>query len=472
MISTYNSWMTRSAALTAVLLLGLAAALVSRPQTDPRLKNAFRKPAQNGWIFVHLEGTPAEIGYQHGYLLAPEIQDAFKVVSTEVPRDEKQDWEFFRKTAREVLWPRTPAEYQQEIQGIADGVKARSAKLDLYDVVALNAWLELGYYARWLKTQQGQKPASTAPEHCSAFVATGSYTKDGHPVIAHNNWTSYASGERWNIVFDIAPAAGHRIIMDGMPGLIHSGDDFGVNAAGIAITETTISGFSGYDPNGVPEYARARKAMQYAASIDDFARIMQDGNNGGYANDWLVADMKTNEVASLELGLKNVTLDRSKDGYFAGSNYPINAKLAAEETDFDLKDMSRSPNARRVRWQELMGQYKGRIDLAAAQKFLADHYDTFQKKEEPNERTIDGHIDLSPRGSQPWQPPYGIAGAVQNKATDAALAGRMGITAHLGHACGMNFQAARHLKAHPEFAWQKGILRDMPARPWTTFTAK
>ena len=29
-------------------------------------------------------------------------------------------------------------------------------------------------------------------------------------------------------------------MMDGMPGLIHSGDDFGVNDAGIAITETTI----------------------------------------------------------------------------------------------------------------------------------------------------------------------------------------------------------------------------------------
>ena len=40
-------------------------------------------------------------------------------------------------------------------------------------------------------------------------------------------WTSYSSGERWNIVFDIAPAEGSRIIMDGMPGLIHSGDDFG-----------------------------------------------------------------------------------------------------------------------------------------------------------------------------------------------------------------------------------------------------
>ncbi|MCL4402204.1 MAG: peptidase C45, partial [Acidobacteria bacterium] len=233
-----------------------------------------------------------------------------------------------------------------------------------------------------------------------------------------------------------------------------------------------ISRFSGFDPKGVPEFVRARAAMQYASSIDDFARIMQDGNNGGYANDWLVADRKTNEIASLELGLKNVTLERTKDGYFAGSNYPINPKLAREETDFDLHDMSLSPNARRLRWQQLLEQNKGKIDVRAAQAFLADHYDTYEKKEDPNERTLDGHIDLSPRGSRPWQPPYGIAGAVQNKVASAAMAERMSMSVAMGHACGMPFKAADHLRKHPEFAWQRAILRDLPARGWTTFTAK
>src|SRR4029077_7760273 len=138
---------------------------------------------------------------------------------------------------------------------------------------------------------------------------------------------------------------GSRIMMDGAPGLIHSGDDFGVNAAGLIITETTISGFSGFAPNGVPEFVRARKAMQYATSIDDFARIMKDGNNGGYANNWLVADRKSNEGGSLELWLKSVTLQRSKDGFFVGSNFPVDPKLIKEETEFDPKDRSRSENA-------------------------------------------------------------------------------------------------------------------------------
>lgn len=459
--------------VSLVLLAGLALTLVSRePQTDSRLKRAFRRPPRNGWTFVHLEGSPAEIGYQHGYLLAPEIQDAFKVVALELTHDNKKDWQFFRAAAKDMLWPRIEQQYRDELQGIAEGVNARGVKLDLWDVVAMNATLEWGYYTRQYDKQHGiAGPAAAVGEHCSAFVATGSYTKDGRVVIAHNNWTGYLDGERWTMIFDIAPASGYRFIMDGFPGLIHSADDFGINSDGIMITETTISQFSGWDSNGIPEFVRARKAMQYSSSIDDYARIMKEGNNGGYANDWLIADRKTGEIASLELGLKNVTLERTKDGYFAGANFPINPKLASEETDFPVNDMSKSANARHARWNQLMAENKGRIDVAAAQRFLADHYDTYEKKTGPNERTLCGHIDLSARGSQPWQPPYGIAGAVQNKAADAAMAERLSFTAAAGHSCGMDFKAAAHLKKHPEFAWQKDLLRDMYSHPWTTFSA-
>ncbi len=58
-----------------IILAGVAAS--TAPKADERLKGAFRRPAVNGWTFVHLEGTAAQIGYQHGYLLAAEIQDLY-----------------------------------------------------------------------------------------------------------------------------------------------------------------------------------------------------------------------------------------------------------------------------------------------------------------------------------------------------------------------------------------------------------
>src|ERR1035441_4853607 len=398
--------------LLAFSFLITAAPPARDPQTDSRLKKAFRRPEQNGWNYVHLEGTPSEIGFQHGYLLAPEIEDVQKVVVLGLTHDSKKEYAFFRAAAEKVLWPHVEPQYREELKGIAEGLKAKGVALDLWDVVVLNAWLELSpYYTNWYDKEHKLVSAlRPIPEHCSAFVATGSYTTDGKIIIAHHNWSEYKEGSRWNVIFDIAPSKGHRMLMDGMPGLIHSGDDFGVNSAGLAITETTIGSFEGFDPNGVPELVRARKAMQYSASIDDFARIMKEGNNGGYANTWLVADKKNNEIASLELGLKNVTLQRTMDGFFVGSNFPEAPKLIEEETNYDTADRGLSSNARHERWLALMAEYKGKIDVAAGQKFLADHYDSFEGRIDPDERTLCGHIDLSPRGVSSWWGPYGLAG--------------------------------------------------------------
>lgn len=461
------------AGVGGALLLDISCKSAKQPPApDARLKGAFRSPERNGWTFVHLEGTPAEIGYQHGYLLVDRIEDATKVTILQQTHNRKYGWEFYRGAAKSMLWPKIEAEYREELQGIADGLRARGSKLDLWDVVALNASMEWDYYVKEYDKMHKEEASAdlAAPEHCSAFAATGSYTKDGKIVIAHNCWTGYLDGERWTIIYDIAPSHGYRMLMDGFPGFIHSGDDFGINSAGIAITETTISGFSGYDPSGIPEFVRARKGMQYSNSIDDYVRIMKTGNNGGYANNWLVADQKTNEVADLELGLKNVNLWRTKDGFFVGSNFPVSPKLASEETSFDLNDMSNSANARHVRWKQLMAENKGKIDMAMAQKFLGDHYDSFVKKEDPSERTLCGHVDLSPRGSGSWQPPYGIAGAVQNKGADAAMIEKMALSASAGHCCGIDFNAAEHLKRHPEFNWEAPLLRDMPSKPWTLFS--
>ncbi len=464
-------------ATLAACLSSLALPLAAAPENpDAVLRKAFRKPPVQGWIQIHLEGTPAEIGYQHGNLLAKEIAELQKVIALELEHDTKKDWEFFRKAAEEVLWPKVEPEYRDELNGIVDGLLSRGVRLDIWDVVALNAFLELGpyYVPYWDKKQpdaEHQKPVSV-PERCSAFIATGDYTKDGKIVMGHNAWTGYLDGQRWNIVFDIVPERGNRIFMDGLPGVIHSADDFGVNSAGMMITETTISQFSGFDPDGIPEFIRARKAMQYASSIDEFARIMIEGNNGGYANNWLVGDNKTGEIASLELGLINVTLRRSADGYFVGSNFPVNEKLAEEETTFNRKDRSVSANARRIRWEQLMAEWKGRVDVKAGQRFLGDAVDSFTGKIYPNERTLCGRIDLSPRGIVSWVPAFGLAGAVQNKVMDAGMASQMSFSGAIGPQCGPPFRASRHLAKHPENNWTRPYLKDMPARPWTTLMAE
>ena len=448
----------------------------SQPATtsSPQLHGAYRFQRAH-WIYVHLEGTPHQIGFEHGYLLAPEIEDTFHAIRLESTHNTHRHWQFFRDAAKNIYWPHIDAEYRAELQGIADGLKAHGIHdIDLIDVVALNGFMETGeYYLPWLESKHGGHVTAAhllPPGRCSAFVATGDWTRDHRPVIAHSNWSSFLQGERWRIIFDIAPQRGHRVLMDGLSGLIDSGDDFGINSAGIEITETTITGFHGFDPNGIPEFVRARKAMQYASNIGDYERIMLDGNNGAYANDWLIADNLTGEVARLELGLKVHRLWRTKNGYFVGSNFPSDPTLIKEETTFNPNDPSSSMNARHKRWNELMAQYKGKIDAPLAQKFLADHSDTYTQKEDADERSLCGHVDVSSRGVPQWEdPPYDPEGAVSAKVADSRLAGKMSFMARTGRPCGEDFLVKPFLATHPEFAWQESVLGDMKGNPWASF---
>ncbi|HEY3129855.1 MAG TPA: C45 family peptidase [Acidobacteriota bacterium] len=443
------------------------------PSHEQKMSKAFRRE-ENGWVYVHLEGAPEIIGYQHGYLLAGEIRDLRDTLAALAEHDTKKNWEFYRSAGIQLFWEKIPEEYRKELDGIVAGVAAKmgSSKIDRADIVAINAWEELPfYYVPWLESKSHPEAGQNkAPGNCSAFVATGSWTRDGRIVMAHNNWTSYVTGERWNVIVDLVPERGHRILMDALPGFIHSGDDFFVSDSGLMVTETTITQFHGFDPEGVAEFVRVRKATQYSNSIDEWVAAMREGNNGGYANDWLLGDYKTGEIAQLELGLKNTPLWRSKDGYFVGSNFPSDPEVTKQETTFDVNAKNTSPNARRARWEELMRQYKGKIDVETARKVEADHYDSFRKKEEASANSLCGHVDKDPRGTPEWDwGKFYPGGTVQAKATDGNLARELKFWASMGHPCGQNFVAKDFLTEHPEYRWQEKYLRDMPGLPWTLF---
>jgi Phospholipase B len=464
------------ASLFILLLAGSAQILPAQwkpSQTeDDRMKGSYRFE-RNGWVYVHLQGLPEQIGYQHGKLLARETEDLLRVLKPFLRHETKKDWEFYRRASREILWPHIDAEFQREIDGIVKGLNDSQVQADRWDIVALNALEELPYYyVPWLDKKQGRLASTHAPGNCSAIIATGSYTKDHRIVMGHNTWTNYIVGERWNVIFDIQPARGHRILMDGLPGVITSDDDFGINSAGIMITETTITGFTSFDPAGSPEFYRSRKALQYSDSIDDYVRIMLEGNNGGYANDWLVGDNKTGEIALFELGLKEHSLRRTRDGYFVGSNFPVDKKLAQIETNFDFTNLKSSPLARKARWEQLVEATKSSIDAEAVKRMEADTLDTFEKKAGPNERSLCGAVERSPRGIPEWDwGKFFPGGAVQAKVVDGHMAEQMQFWAAMGHPCGYDFIASSFLKSHPHYLWMRGLLNDMKSQPWAVFSS-
>src|SRR5262245_61429987 len=91
--------------------LSILAACTNSPEKKDRLTGSSREN-KNGWIYVHLEGSPADIGYQHGYLLAKDIDTSVQAVSYLLQHDMHHGWEFYRNAARNFLWPRLEREYK------------------------------------------------------------------------------------------------------------------------------------------------------------------------------------------------------------------------------------------------------------------------------------------------------------------------------------------------------------------------
>ncbi len=425
---------------------------------------------KNGWIYLHIEGTPEERGFQHGYLLANEIRAAIRGLSTRWYHETALEWSWFVMNAGKILTAKVDKENLAEIDGIAEGMKIAGVNASRDELVALNGYIELFSY--WWPTVK-DSVKSHAPDHpresCSSFIATGSMTSNGKIVLGHNTMDSYYN-PLCNVIMDIQPEKGHRILMQSVSGFIHSGTDFFITNAGLVGSETTIGAFFPFDPNGDPEFSRMRHATQYASSIDEWCDMMKKNNNGGYANAWLLGDINTNEIARLELGLNYTGFEKKKDGFFIGSNVAEDLKILRFETTRDETDIKLSSIARRVRWKQLMKKNTGKIDVKLAKKFEADHYDTYLNKNNPGARSLCGHWELDPQLINNYIP-YNPEGTVDGKVVDAEMAKQMSFTARWGSACGRAFDGKKFLEKHPQFdwLWQNELLPDRPSQPWTVF---
>lgn len=466
------SWLFGLGLWAAAEFVGAAAPAELTAEQRGWLSSAERH-ARAGWTYLHIEGSPRQRGFQHGYLLATKIAEDLRLTRALWEHDSAMEWSWLVGRSKTLIEPRVDGECLGEIDGIVEGMAAAGVASSRSEMVAYNAWYELDWY--WWPNEKKRFDA-TAPhpvkQSCSSFIATGRMTADHGVVLGHNSMVDYPEAY-FDVILDVRPERGHRILMQTAPGLIHSGTDFFVTDAGLVGSETTIGSFDRYDEKGVPEFARMRRATQDSATIDEWCATMRRGNNGGYANAWLVGDVNSGEIARLELGLKFTNVERTHDGFFVGSNIAENPKILRFETDSNENDVRISSVARRARWTRLMEENAGRITAASARRFESDHFDEFLGKTHPGSRSLCGHFELEgPLFWGPWPPgPHFPAGTFDGKVVDASMARKMSFSARWGAACGRPFDAEAFLAAHRQFDWMKGLLKSRPTQPWAVFTA-
>jgi hypothetical protein len=436
------------------------------------LSGAYRLE-RNGWIFMHLEGNPFQIGYQHGYLLADNINTSWSAaIHVYWSEEEFGDWWYVaRDIARLYVWRKIPAEFRVEMEGIVAGLRAAGYRnWDIWDIVAFNAWADIDAY--WdayfekVRLHSGFIKPPMWSKGCSAFIATGNATADGQIVIGHNTWAGYAGDAYWNVIFHIKPLKGYEILYQSTGGCIWSGQDWIMNSAGLMVCETTLPGMETYNVNGIPIFVRIRYAMQYTNNIDNWLKVMTYKGNGAYANEWLIGDAKTGEICSLQLGCYYWDIERTFNGFIGSCNYPKGPGVRSETT-YNWTDPTTSEYCRYQRWQQLREIHYGHMTVEIGKIMLGDHYDTLKGEWKPSGRTICGHGENEPE----WD--YDPSGAYDGKVTSSELAyPNLGMWGRWGHPCGTPFVVEDFLREHPEYSWQLPYLRDLPTYDWTLFNKK
>ena len=360
------------------------------PRSVQRYGPAYRYP-QAGWIVLHIEGEPYQRGYQHGQLLAPEIAAYLRCCAAmQSPKAPTEGWKVTRTLVNALFVRRCDREYLEEMKGIADGAAAAGARfderpVDLVDVVGMNALPEIETLPSALEAtptglegirfphDQPRAMPDPKPMHCSAFAATGPATADGKVVFGHITMFGLYASLHYNVWLDVKPAQGHRVLMQTYPGGIQSGMDYYLNDAGLLVCETTIRQ-TRFDVQGSALASRIRRALQYADAIDQAVEILRKGNNGLYTNEWLLADVKTNEIAMFELGTAKSRLRRSSKnewfgdtpGFYWGCNNTKDRDVRLEtlaSTAAAPANLVWRPSDRDICWQRLYAKHRGKIGV-------------------------------------------------------------------------------------------------------------
>ncbi|QTD43934.1 C45 family autoproteolytic acyltransferase/hydolase [Ottowia testudinis] len=403
--------------------LSLAAAHAAPPPEpgftpDPATVQRWRTGAhegwrypQAGWTVLHIEGPPRERGLQHGHLMAAEIAAYIRALSEYWgPKAPPAAWARNRAVSRQLFLKGFPAEQMQEMQGIADGASAAGARvpeggrmrrLDVLDIITLNASNEIDTIQDALAvtphapdirvaTQQGapaeprpaRVPRKQRPQRCNAFIANGPATADGQIVFGHITMYDLYPANFYNVWMQIQPTSGHRFVMQTTPGGMHSGMDYSINEAGMLLAETTLDQ-GPMVPGGTPLAARVRQAQQYADSIESATAMLTQGDNGLCSTEWVMGDLKRNEIALLTLaggqsrlrrGSRQEWFEGAEGFYWSDNNIKEPGARLAATARRDGRPSAAAiypPSKRDAVWLREYQAHKGRIDLDFARRLLS-----------------------------------------------------------------------------------------------------
>ena len=214
----------------------------------------------DGLLVLHLKGTPSEMGYAHGYLLADKVRRVYQALGGVL--DHELDAQKQKEVAAAAR-PFIPERYIEEIHAIAAGANAalRETAVDPDRLLELHSWDEI--------VREG--------EHAivAHFAALGAGTQDGHVILGLNRDDEQAvrRGVQDGAVVTIyEPQEGHTFCSVGWAGFV--GVMTGINSQGVVVSEASFPAY-GQRTEGLPLPFQLRLVLEQAAGVQSAENLMR-----------------------------------------------------------------------------------------------------------------------------------------------------------------------------------------------------
>lgn len=375
----------------------------------------------NGVKILKMKGTPYEMGYQHGYLLADKIdlminttiQATIAYISLATGNDLSTAEKWFR-LGQQSAEPYLPEEFKQEMKGITDGCVDAGVTVTLQQIYLWNTnydqWCIYAHPHYWQPIEDvGNRLTAKISKKaggCSSFSAWDDTAGgDGKLIFCKNEDNFNMPGQLENrIMFVAKPNNGYGHMFMSYPGLI--GLDGGFNEAGFEMM-TQLNSMKDETMKGCGIAIFTRLLLSHvntvSGAIDIFNEYPRCSGIAYHVADAINKNAAVIETSSTKVSVRYPIQGESKlwqanhsncyPGWMAYEGYnmvddqaPVN-ELTNVSTIGHWQTSIRDPNNKYVqapsrveRYAQLLQKYHGRITVENAITIMSDRYDPYTEK--------------------------------------------------------------------------------------------
>lgn len=299
-----------------------------------------KDPALNHLKALYLSGSPYEMGFQHGRMIAADVRSAVSHVIRRVLMVAEAD---MLDEVYDLMAFHIPVEEQEEMRGLAHG-----AGLPLRVIHWLHVIPEVSEFGGRKKLRKSRNGTS-----CSNVAAFGAATRDGSLLqLRVLDWKRELGVHQWPVILVHRPDTGYPSVTFSFAGFI--GCVTGMNSRHLALGEMGYGNPAGEETlEGLPFVFLFRKILREADSLDQALEIIRAAK-GTCSYAYVLGDGAAGRAAL-------VTVNRSRfdvvypEGAFhdrrSGSLWPGIADVSYVSADQE-------------RFRELIRARHGRLDVA------------------------------------------------------------------------------------------------------------